>query len=73
MSWDSESKSQISISTEATTVDKEPEYYERFVRPDMRHIIWPEGDLAPNFDFLTSGVQLNKQKLISERQQGKNI
>ena len=29
MSWDSESKSQISISTEATTVDKEPEYYER--------------------------------------------
>ena len=29
MSWDSVTKSQISISTEATTVDKEPEYYER--------------------------------------------
>ena len=40
MSWDSESKSQISISTEATTVDKEPEYYERSVRPDMPSM-WP--------------------------------
>ena len=35
--------------------------------------ICPACDLDPYFDFLTSGVQLNKQKLISERQQGKNI
>ena len=38
MSWDSESKSQISISTEATTVDKEPEYYERWDDPSWPHV-----------------------------------
>ena len=51
MSWDSESKSQISISTEATTVDKEPEYYER-----LKESIWPNLTL---FDPLWPYMTLN--------------